>query len=323
MNVGRNVVHGVLGFVGPSAGGGGQLPGAGAPPGSGGFRGLLAGVVAERHGDAARSRVLRRDAEVRRRGSGGRPAQGSRRRHRDVASGLRLRWACWAAQPSRSWLLRSPDSSRSMSRLAAIVAFRLAALQFMMLLPAWVFVSVAKAIGRFDRSALFASLLSVATYGGAVVAVLAGAGLVGAMAGYRPGQLRRRGCDRHCRCAALPGSRHPDQPGASRRLSPYRGFRMGVHGEFHRGLPALSDPEIRGWRCSGAGGGHGHSNLAGRAVENARRRECRHRSDVPVLERFPRSCAAAASLPPHAGGQRADGIGGLCRAGHAGTGRCW
>jgi len=65
---------------------------------------------------------------------------------------------------------------------AAVVVFRLAALQFMMLLPAWVFVSVAKAAGQFDRSALFASLLSLATYGAATAAVLSGAGLVGAMA---------------------------------------------------------------------------------------------------------------------------------------------
>ena len=65
---------------------------------------------------------------------------------------------------------------------AAVLAFRLAALQFMMLLPAMVFVSVAKALGQFDRSAVFASLLSIATYGGAVAAVLAGAGLGGAMA---------------------------------------------------------------------------------------------------------------------------------------------
>jgi O-antigen/teichoic acid export membrane protein len=45
-----------------------------------------------------------------------------------------------------------------------------------------VFVSVAKAVGQFDRSAVFASLLSIATYGGAVLAVLGGAGLIGAMA---------------------------------------------------------------------------------------------------------------------------------------------
>jgi len=64
----------------------------------------------------------------------------------------------------------------------AIAAFRLAGLLFMMILPASVFVAVAKAAGQFDRSAIFASLLSIATYGGAVVAVLAGAGLVGAMA---------------------------------------------------------------------------------------------------------------------------------------------
>ncbi|MBZ5591975.1 MAG: oligosaccharide flippase family protein [Acidobacteriia bacterium] len=69
-------------------------------------------------------------------------------------------------------------------RMAAVAVptFRLAALQFTAFLPAMVFVSVAKAFGQFDRSALYASLLSIATYGGAVVAVLAGAGLVGAMA---------------------------------------------------------------------------------------------------------------------------------------------
>jgi O-antigen/teichoic acid export membrane protein len=64
----------------------------------------------------------------------------------------------------------------------AVLAFRLAALLFIMILPASVFIAVAKAVGQFDRSAVFASLLSIATYGGAVAAVLAGAGLIGAMA---------------------------------------------------------------------------------------------------------------------------------------------
>jgi O-antigen/teichoic acid export membrane protein len=63
----------------------------------------------------------------------------------------------------------------------AVVVFRLAGLQFTAYLPAMVFVSIAKATGRFDRSTLFVSLLAAATYGSAIVAVLAGAGLVGAM----------------------------------------------------------------------------------------------------------------------------------------------
>jgi O-antigen/teichoic acid export membrane protein len=63
----------------------------------------------------------------------------------------------------------------------AVVVFRLTGLQFAAYLPAMVFVSIAKATGRFDRSTLFVSLLAAATYGSAIVAVLAGAGLVGAM----------------------------------------------------------------------------------------------------------------------------------------------
>jgi O-antigen/teichoic acid export membrane protein len=63
----------------------------------------------------------------------------------------------------------------------AVTVFRLAGLQFTAYLPAMVFVSIAKAIGRFDRSSLFISLLAAATYGSAIVAVFAGAGLVGAM----------------------------------------------------------------------------------------------------------------------------------------------
>lgn len=65
---------------------------------------------------------------------------------------------------------------------AAVPVFRLAALQFTAPLPAMVFVSVAKAFGQFDRSAWYASLLSIATYGGATFAALAGAALLGAMA---------------------------------------------------------------------------------------------------------------------------------------------
>lgn len=69
------------------------------------------------------------------------------------------------------------------ARLAgdAVVVFRLAGLQFTAYLPAMVFVSIAKAAGRFDRSTLFVSLLAAATCGSAMAAVLAGAGLVGAM----------------------------------------------------------------------------------------------------------------------------------------------
>jgi O-antigen/teichoic acid export membrane protein len=63
----------------------------------------------------------------------------------------------------------------------AVAVFRLSGLQFAGYLPAMVFVSIAKAAGQFDRSTIFVSLLAVATYGSATVAVLAGAGLVGAM----------------------------------------------------------------------------------------------------------------------------------------------
>lgn len=64
----------------------------------------------------------------------------------------------------------------------AILTFRLAGLQFLILLPSLIFVSVAKAVEQFDRAAIFVSLLSIATYGAAAIAVLAGAGLTGAMA---------------------------------------------------------------------------------------------------------------------------------------------
>jgi len=63
----------------------------------------------------------------------------------------------------------------------AVVVFRLAGFQFAAYLPVMVFVSIAKAVSRFDRSTIFVSLLAAATYGSAVVAVLAGAGLVVAM----------------------------------------------------------------------------------------------------------------------------------------------
>jgi len=64
----------------------------------------------------------------------------------------------------------------------AIAAFRLAGLQFAVFLPATVFLSIAKGMQRFDRSALFLALLSIGTYGGAMLAVVAGGGLAGAMA---------------------------------------------------------------------------------------------------------------------------------------------
>lgn len=63
----------------------------------------------------------------------------------------------------------------------AVVVFRLAGLQFAVYLLAMVFVSIAKALGRFDRAAIFVCLLSLAYSGCAAVAVLAGTGLVGAM----------------------------------------------------------------------------------------------------------------------------------------------
>lgn len=64
---------------------------------------------------------------------------------------------------------------------SAVTVFQLAGLQFAAYLLAMVFVSVAKAAGQFDHAALYMSLLSVATYGCALVAVLAGAGLSGAV----------------------------------------------------------------------------------------------------------------------------------------------
>jgi O-antigen/teichoic acid export membrane protein len=70
------------------------------------------------------------------------------------------------------------------ARLAgeAVLVFRMAGLHLVALLPVTVFVLIAKAMQQFDRSAMFVSLLSIATYGGAVLAVLAGAGLTGALA---------------------------------------------------------------------------------------------------------------------------------------------
>ena len=69
------------------------------------------------------------------------------------------------------------------TRLAgdAVVVFRLAGLQFAAYLPAMVFVSIAKAVGRFDRAALYVFLFSLTCSGCATVAVLAGANLVRAM----------------------------------------------------------------------------------------------------------------------------------------------
>ena len=69
------------------------------------------------------------------------------------------------------------------ARLAgdAVVVFRLAGLQFAAYLPAMVFVSIAKAVGRFDRAAIFVFLFSLTCSGCATVAVLAGAGLARAM----------------------------------------------------------------------------------------------------------------------------------------------
>jgi O-antigen/teichoic acid export membrane protein len=63
----------------------------------------------------------------------------------------------------------------------AVIVFRLAGLQFAACFLAMVFISVAKGAGQFDRAALYLSLLSIATYGCAMVAVLRGSGLAGAM----------------------------------------------------------------------------------------------------------------------------------------------
>ncbi len=63
----------------------------------------------------------------------------------------------------------------------AISAFRMAGLPFAACFMDLVFLSVAKAAGRFDRAALYLTLLAIATHGSAAVAVLLGSGLAGAM----------------------------------------------------------------------------------------------------------------------------------------------
>ena len=57
----------------------------------------------------------------------------------------------------RGWLMHHRDQKR---------------LQFLILLPTLIFVSVAKAVEQFDRAAIFMCLLSIATYGAGAMAVL-------------------------------------------------------------------------------------------------------------------------------------------------------
>lgn len=181
MNVGRNVVHGVLGFVGPTAVIVASYPVLVRHLGLAAFGVYLLALslsgtvmLLDLGFCAATLKFVAGDLAA------GRPKAAA-----DVIVTSLVAYAALGMLGGAAIAILAPVLAgffRIDAPVAAILAFRLAALQFMMLLPAWVFVSVAKAVGRFDRSALFASLLSVATYGGAVVAVLAGASLVGAMA---------------------------------------------------------------------------------------------------------------------------------------------
>jgi len=181
MNVGRNVVHGMLGFLGPSL-----VVVASYPvlvrhlgPASFGVYLLalsLSGTVMllDLGFCAATLKFVAGDL-----------ASGRTKAAADVIVTSLVAYAALGALGGTAVAILAPALAgffKVDEPVTAILAFRLAGLQFMILLPAWVFVSVAKALGRFDRSSLFTSLLSVATYGGALVAVLAGAGLVGAMA---------------------------------------------------------------------------------------------------------------------------------------------
>lgn len=181
MNVGRNVVHGVLGFVGPLT-----IVVASYPvlvrhlgPAAFGVYLLalsLSGTVSllDLGFWAATLKFVAADLEA------GRPRAAA-----DVIVTSLVAYTALGISGATVIAIFAPSLAgffRIQEPAAAIVAFRLAALLFAMILPTSVFVSVAKAAGQFDRSAIFASLLSIATYGGAVVAVLAGAGLVGAMA---------------------------------------------------------------------------------------------------------------------------------------------
>ena len=181
MNVGRNVVHGVLGFVGPAMVVVASYPVLVRHLGPAAFGVYLLALslsgtmtLLDLGFWAATLKFVAGDLAA------GRPRAAA-----DVIVTSLVAYASLGTLGGAAIAISAPSLTgffRIHEPAAAILAFRLAALLFMMLLPASVFVAVAKAVGQFDRSALFASLLSVATYGGAVAAVLAGAGLVGAMA---------------------------------------------------------------------------------------------------------------------------------------------
>jgi O-antigen/teichoic acid export membrane protein len=84
----------------------------------------------------------------------------------------------WAALAPWSVSLLKTDPALTSE---AIRAFRLGGLQLAAFLPMTVFLAVAKGMQQFGRSTAILLLLSLATYGGAVAAVVAGAGLAGAM----------------------------------------------------------------------------------------------------------------------------------------------
>ncbi len=84
----------------------------------------------------------------------------------------------WAALAPWSVALLKADPGLTAD---AIRAFRLGGLQLAAALPMTVFLAVAKGMQQFGRSTAILVLLSLATYGGAVAAVVAGWGLVGAM----------------------------------------------------------------------------------------------------------------------------------------------
>jgi O-antigen/teichoic acid export membrane protein len=181
MNVGRNVVHGVLGFVGPTVVVVASYPVLVRHLGPAGFGVYLLALslsgtvmLLDLGFCAATLKFVAGDLAA------GRPKAAA-----DVIVTSLVSYAALGALGGAAIAILAPALAgffKIDEAAAAVLAFRLAALQFMMLLPAWVFASVAKAVGQFDRAALFASLLSVATYGGAVVAVLGGAGVAGAMA---------------------------------------------------------------------------------------------------------------------------------------------
>src|SRR5579863_6889985 len=181
MNVGRNVVHGVLGFVGPTLVVVASYPVLVRHLGAAAFGvyllalSLSGTVMLLDFGFwAATLKFVAADLAA------GRPSAAA-----DVIVTSLAAYAALGAVGGAVIAILAPSLAgffRIHEPGPAVLTFRLAALLFTMVLPGTVFVSVAKAVGQFDSAAVFASLLSIATYGGAVAAVVAGAGLVGAMA---------------------------------------------------------------------------------------------------------------------------------------------